>query len=535
MIHTITSSNENVTSPHVVGAVHDPPRLSAPSSYALVPAGPEVPAAEVELPNVDAIEVLVLWGTNVLHVAHRAITQGFFVGDASGAEPCDFVLPPDVLGTPRLPLVLGSGAGPDGVEAPARLVLPPGATGSLERPDAPSLDLSAALAQGRAADLYGGCVEVPLPAGARARVELGGLVFQIATVKAGRPTKKSIGAVLDFDVAAYFGLSLLSLGGLITALAYFAPPLSLDDDETISKERFLLLQQYLSAAAERQQEDRPQEVAPAESATPEGGTGTQAVGESGALGKATAPAANRSYALRGPEDETDLRLARAAAREEARSFGMIGMLQSSAGDPAAPTAPWGGDTALGNADLSAQGNMWGDDIGDAFGSGGLGLTGNGDGGGGRGAGIGLGDIGTLGHGRGLGPGQGFGPYGFGQSVGRRAAHTHVASAPRIRPSNTTVSGRLPPEVIQRVVRQNFGRFRMCYERGLTRNPNLEGRVAVRFVIGRDGAVSNAGNGGSDLADTTVTSCVLSAFYGLSFPPPDGGVVTVTYPLLFTPG
>ena len=122
MIHTITSSNENVTSPHVVGAVHDPPRLSAPSSYALVPAGPEVPAAEVELPNVDAIEVLVLWGTNVLHVAHRAITQGFFVGDASRAEPCDFVLPPDVLGTPRLPLVLGSGAGPDGVEAPARLV-----------------------------------------------------------------------------------------------------------------------------------------------------------------------------------------------------------------------------------------------------------------------------------------------------------------------------------------------------------------------------------------------------------------------------
>src|SRR5690606_41127395 len=61
---------------------------------------------------------LPIWGTNVLHVAHRAITQGFFVGDASGAEPCDFVLPPDVLGTPRLPLVLGSGAGPDGVEAP---------------------------------------------------------------------------------------------------------------------------------------------------------------------------------------------------------------------------------------------------------------------------------------------------------------------------------------------------------------------------------------------------------------------------------
>ena len=58
----------------------------------------------------------------------------------------------------------------------------------------------------------------------------------------------------------------------------------------------------------------------------------------------------------------------------------------------------------------------------------------------------------------------------------------------------------------RVVRQNYGRFRMCYEQGLGRNPNLEGRVSARFVIGRDGAVSNASNGGSDLPDSGVVSC-----------------------------
>src|SRR5689334_9657332 len=49
-------------------------------------------------------------------------------------------------------------------------------------------------------------------------------------------------------------------------------------------------------------------------------------------------------------------------------------------------------------------------------------------------------------------------------------------------------GRLPPEVIQRIVRQNFGSFRLCYENSLRNCPNLQGRVAVRFVIDSDGSV-----------------------------------------------
>ncbi len=96
-----------------------------------------------------------------------------------------------------------------------------------------------------------------------------------------------------------------------------------------------------------------------------------------------------------------------------------------------------------------------------------------------------------------------------------------------------VTGRLEPTAIQRIIRQNFGRFRACYEEGLRRNPELEGRVTTRFVIGRDGAVSNAGDGGSDLPDPRVVSCVVKAFYGLSFPQPEGGIVTVTYPIAFS--
>ncbi|MBW2459315.1 MAG: AgmX/PglI C-terminal domain-containing protein, partial [Deltaproteobacteria bacterium] len=141
---------------------------------------------------------------------------------------------------------------------------------------------------------------------------------------------------------------------------------------------------------------------------------------------------------------------------------------------------------------------------------------------------GLGSIGTIGHGAGTGSGQGFG------SGHGRLGRSHRSRPPRVRMGAVTVSGRLPPEVIQRIVRQNFGRFRLCYENGLRENPNLQGRVTVRFVIGRDGSISNVGGGG-DMPNDGAISCVSRAFYGLSFPQPEGGVVTVSYPIVFTPG
>ena len=106
--------------------------------------------------------------------------------------------------------------------------------------------------------------------------------------------------------------------------------------------------------------------------------------------------------------------------------------------------------------------------------------------------------------------------------------------PRLREGETRISGRLPPDTIQRVVRQNHPRFRLCYEKGLMTNPNLTGRVGVRFVIGSDGRVTHVAEGGSDLPDPNVISCVSRAFYDIGFPKPEGGIVTVVYPIVFQP-
>jgi photosystem II stability/assembly factor-like uncharacterized protein len=99
----------------------------------------------------------------------------------------------------------------------------------------------------------------------------------------------------------------------------------------------------------------------------------------------------------------------------------------------------------------------------------------------------------------------------------------------------TVSGRIAPNVVQAILRQNYGRFRMCYEPGLKRNAALAGTVTARFVIGRDGTVSHVSDGGSSLADTAVHDCILNALKGLSFPQPEGGIVTVVYPMTLSPG
>jgi mono/diheme cytochrome c family protein len=111
---------------------------------------------------------------------------------------------------------------------------------------------------------------------------------------------------------------------------------------------------------------------------------------------------------------------------------------------------------------------------------------------------------------------------------------HRVRAPRFPSCETSVNGRLPAAVIQRIVKANFRRFRLCYEAGLRNNPNLAGRVSVKFVIDRKGAVALTADGGSDLPDGGVVSCVVRGFGNLSFPEPEGGMVTVVYPIVFTP-
>ncbi|HKQ19765.1 MAG TPA: AgmX/PglI C-terminal domain-containing protein, partial [Candidatus Eisenbacteria bacterium] len=518
-------ANPNPFAQDAYGVAEDAPAGSY--TYTLIKSGPDVNPDEVELGHVTAVEVMVLWETTVLHVQHLSPPRSFYVGEEEGKNfACDYFIPSEKIGTTRAPIVLGD-------HGSINFVILPRAKGTIEIPNQPKMTLEDAIRSGRTqpcAELSG-AQQIALPSGAKARMEIDGLVFQVAAVPAGKPLVHGVFANSDFNTLLYVGLSLLAHVGLIAAMAFFVPPLGLNDEEGLSRDQQYLIQQYLQAAAEREQEQKETEqVAETNADNKEGGTGTRAKGEEGSMGNPNTKETGHRFGIQGPQDNPDPHIARQAALREAAEFGMIGLLNTGAGgDPNAPTAPWGRDDSLGNDPMSARGNMWGDSIGDSFGAGGLGLSGIGEGGGGRGEGIGLGSIGTIGHGAGTGTGQGFG------SGHGRLGGSHSTRAPQVRMGATTVNGRLPPEVIQRIVRQNYGRFRLCYENGLRNNPNLQGRVSVRFVIGRDGAVSNVSNGGSDMPDAAVIQCVVRAYYGLSFPQPEGGIVTVVYPIMFSPG
>lgn len=110
-----------------------------------------------------------------------------------------------------------------------------------------------------------------------------------------------------------------------------------------------------------------------------------------------------------------------------------------------------------------------------------------------------------------------------------------ARTPSVRQGATQVNGKLAPAVIQGVVRQNFGAIRTCYDAGLSTNPSLQGRVTANFVIDRVGNILSVADGGSDLPDPSVAACVLGVFRGMKFPAPDGGIVTVVYPIVFSLG
>lgn len=493
--------------------------------YAMLKSAPDVDPAEVELADVEAVEVMVQWGSNVLHVSHLRRDESFRVGEGiDKASQCDFFIPIEKLGAATLPIVIGSCT-------ETLVMIPEHAAGRLELEGKPAMTLEQARALPQCSRVLGGH-SLPLVRGTRVRLQIADFTIRVAAVNAAKRAKKGLSAGVDWATLSYFGLTAGAVSGLLATMAFFMPSLADAEDTDVDHEQLYLMQQYLVSAAEREKEATlAPEVAEHDADDHEGGTGTRARGDEGSMGNPVSRATNRRYAVAGPRDNPDPHLARARALEEARTFGTIGLLNAGlAGDPNAPTAPWGREESSGTDELSANGNMWGDELGDAAGSGGLGLTGLGEGGGGRGEGIGLGAVGGLGNGAGLGVGQGMGN-GHG-----RLGRGHKSKAPgQMRIGKTVVSGRLPPEVIQRIVRQNYGRFRMCYEQGLARNPNLEGRVQVRFAIDRGGMVSNVQNGGSDLPDSGVTSCVMGAYYGLSFPPPEGGIVTVTYPIMFQPG
>ncbi|MFW6067331.1 MAG: TonB family protein, partial [Myxococcota bacterium] len=490
--------------------------------YGIVASGPPVSPSEVETQD-RAVEVVVMWGDrSVLHVEHLSPPRPFFVGEppadkkAAKEQPVDYLIGSDVLGTSRMPVVVESGGA-------ASVIIPPGATGEvIQGEETTTFEQLGAMGQLQPSSEMPGAQQYTLPAGATAKVRFKGFMFVVKPVNAG---KKVTGAPTDIEWRPFFyiGGSML-VHAIFLLMFYFLPPspasLSLDMLDTDSR-----LVKYLMEPPETQEEETP-EWLQSNKKDDAGGKGKRHKGDEGQMGKKEAKKSNNRYAIEGPEDNEDPHMAREEAKEMAANAGIIGTLKAMSGSWNSPTSPFGKDTALGNDAMSAMGALMGDQAGENFGFGGLGLRGTGRGGGGTGEGtIGLGNLGTIGHGGGGGSGSGYGR-GAGGFKGRKA------SVPKIRSGSADVRGSLSKEVIRRVIRRHINEVRFCYEQQLNQQPDLEGRVTVKFIISPTGAVQSAVVSNTSLGSPPAENCIAQAVRRWTFPAPEGGgIVVVNYPFM----
>lgn len=136
--------------------------------------------------------------------------------------------------------------------------------------------------------------------------------------------------------------------------------------------------------------------------------------------------------------------------------------------------------------------------------------------------------------------------GFGPPEGSHAEFGMVKLSPTPTPTRTQsqrgalrmgqlrVRGGLPPEVVARVLRQNFGRWTACYERELAENPKLSGMVELKFGLDAHGAVQAPSVGASSLAAPRLQRCLVKDLRQLAFPAPSELPTEVTEQLHLEP-
>lgn len=124
--------------------------------------------------------------------------------------------------------------------------------------------------------------------------------------------------------------------------------------------------------------------------------------------------------------------------------------------------------------------------------------------------------------------------GTGVLGGTTAGTGAVSGVPISVPSKPSrVQGSIDRDAVAKVINDHVNDMRGCYERQLLRDPNLgPGKVSLEWTINGAGDVTAVRTKVSTVRSPEVVSCLLELLRGMKFPKPSGGLVIVTYPVLF---
>jgi len=339
--------------------------------------------------------------------------------------------------------------------------------------------------------------DVPMTPDMRIVVEAGGTTFVSLYGASTAPIIPRMGDELDHGF-----LALISLGGFIFAMVVVLMQINPPGASTETQEMPDRLVELLLEKPEPEPKKPP-------GGNPDAGEGAKAKEEEGKVGKKDA------LVEQAKGDKRELKKLE-IDRQVAENAGVLGAFEDQ-----------GFDSTLGQSGLSGLSQGIGGVIGEhgtQVGSGGLGSRGSGLGGGGTAEG--LGGLGTKGSGSGSsGYGSGGGDFG---SKGEGGIGT-VGGDP-------IILGALDRSLIDEVVKRHLSQIKYCYQRELTKDPTLGGKVVIKFTIAKDGTVSAAETKSTTVNNSAVESCIVGRFLRMQFPEPrGGGIVVVSYPFLFSPG
>ena len=427
-------------------------------------------------------------------------------------EKATFKAAPEGLPVALFPLVRSTGSDYE-------VLFTSGMTGDMQVAGK-SIQLSelASSGQARPAGDVQGAFSMAVPPEARINLKLGDNTFAVNSVA--RPKQQPVPFHIDWNTQSYT-IGVFAAVGLFLLLMFSVPP----DPKSLSLDAFMN-DQRLAKFLVKPEENKPEEIPDwlkKQNQENQNSGGKRAKETEGKMGKKDSTAKNKIFAIKGPPTNTDIKLAKEAAKDAALKSGVLGILKS--GQTGAMASIFGRDSALGRDAEDAMGGLVGTEVGDAYGAGGFGIVGSGRGGGGTGEGtIGMGNLGTIGRGSGA-PGGGM----YGSKAG--ALKGRKAGAPEVVPGTAEVRGSLDKELIRRIIRRHINEVKFCYERELTRNADLQGRVMVQFTIGGTGAVMASVVQSSTMNNPTVEQCIAAAVRRWEFPKPQGGIVVVTYPFV----
>lgn len=455
----------------------------------------------------ETVEIIVLWNSNPQMVVHRNIggkgVLDFTIGED---HTCDFPIPSEYLaGETKLPLVeLRSSS--------ARINVPPGADGEVVLSDGSIHGLAAVACKD---GLHEG-TSLPVISGASTVVKLEPWTFVMRAAPAQEKFKAPSGT--GWRPNLFTGISVLVHAiffGIVALIPPDASGLIIDPDS--AGNRFT---KYMIVPTEAKTEVVPEMLQKKEEAVKD--LGLRHKGTEGQAGDRKARRTDNRLAIKGKPDNKQIRLARDMMKEMAQSSGILKFMINQA----APSSPFGSHDPMGSDVENALGALVGNQPGANFGYGGLGVRGSGRGGGGDyGEGtIGVGNLEWI-NGSIRGDGIPYRPKAL-----RPRDGDHRTIVPPVRTGPGKILGSIPKDVIRRLVRRQLPQIQFCYEKGLAKRPDLEGRVSVKFLISQDGIVRNSVVVGSSLADTATEQCIAGVVRHIVFPrPEDNGVVIATYP------